>query len=84
MSGIRVGVVIAVVSVCNLVFAGDQLFFKAKKINTDSPTLFGKNIGISSFKSLSKSEQNNIKYFIVQFKRVIGTIKYLILFYCTI
>ena len=32
MTSIRVGVVIAVVSVCNLVFA-DQLFFKVKKIN---------------------------------------------------
>ena len=51
MSGIRVGVVIAVVLVCNVVFA-DQLFFKAQTINTDDPTLFGKKINLSSFKSL--------------------------------
>ncbi|OGQ36100.1 MAG: hypothetical protein A3F16_06980, partial [Deltaproteobacteria bacterium RIFCSPHIGHO2_12_FULL_43_9] len=71
MSGIRVGVVIAVVLVCNVVFA-DQLFFKAQTINTDDPTLFGKKINLSSFKSLSESEQKNIKYFIVQFKPLIG------------
>lgn len=72
MNGIRVGAVIAVTLVSNLVFAGDQLFFKAKTINTQNPILFGKNISISSFKSLSKSEQKNIKYFIVQFNGIIG------------
>lgn len=71
MKRLRVGLAVIMMMVCTQVFAGD-LFFKTKTINTSEPILFGKNISLSSIKSYSKSEKAKIKYFIVQFKTIIG------------